>query len=182
MFIDQNKRKRDLYTDNVNVGKKLNDAFYTIQEEFDDHLSAINDNTNEIQANFEFISRIDTKIDKMNERLDQIQMAIQKLTGVKIETSHPYKPISLSKEEQLVFLILYTQDEVQGCITYPAIAQRIKVSEELAKGYVTNMIEKGVPIVKRYINKKAYLSIDPEFKEIQAKENILGIAQQQIKA
>lgn len=181
MFYELNKREKILSSENIdNVGYKLNEILSQIQEEFEDHLSAINDNTNEIQANFEYIQRLEAKIDKMNERLDQVQLILKRLTGIDIKKEHPFQNIDLTKEEKDVFLILYTQEEIRGCITYMDISKKLGISEELAKGYITNMIEKGVPIIKRYINRKAYINIDPEFKEIQAKENILNINQRQI--
>lgn len=181
MLFELNKRKRVLSSENIeDVGLKLNEVLFQIQDEFEDHLSAINDNTNEIQSNYEYICRLDAKVEKFNERLDQMQLLLKKITGITIKQEHNFHPLELNDEEQSVFLILYTQEEIKGCITYNDISTKLNIAEELAKGYITNIIEKGVPIIKRYINRKAYLSIDPEFKQIQAKENILGIKQKQI--
>ncbi len=51
---------------------QLQDAFSKIKEEFEDHLTAINQNTTEIQANYGYLSEIDEKIEKICQRLDQI--------------------------------------------------------------------------------------------------------------
>ena len=174
-------KKRGLSSEHIDtIGQNLNEVLSQVKEEFEDHLSAINDNTNEIQSNHEYSCRLDAKVEKINERLDQIQLLLKRLTGVNLKKEHPFQSVELTDEEQRVFLILYTQEEIRGCVTYADIATRLEMSEELVQGYMTNMIEKGVPIIKRYVNRKAYLSIDSEFKQIQAKENILGIKQKQI--
>ena len=43
------------------------------------------------------------------------------------------------------------------------------------------MLEKGVPIRKQYLDRQVFLSLDNEFKERQAKHNILGINQKTVK-
>ena len=42
----------------------------SIREEIDDHLAAINDNTQEIQSNFAFLLELDSKIDKLSKAGD----------------------------------------------------------------------------------------------------------------
>jgi len=43
--------------------------------------------------------------------------------------------------------------------------------------YVTNLLEKGIPIQKKYVNTIPHLLLDPKFKNLQAKKNILKIEQ-----
>jgi len=47
----------------------------------------------------------------------------------------------------------------------------------LARQYITNLLEKGIPVQKKYISAKPYIFIDPKFKNLQAKKNILKIEQ-----
>jgi len=42
------------------------------------------------------------------------------------------------------------------------------------------MLQKGVPITKKYIANEAHLSLNPKFKSLQAKENILQIEQRRL--
>jgi hypothetical protein len=51
------------------------------------------------------------------------------------------------------------------------------MSENLVMNYITNIIEKGVPVVKRYVNSEVFLNVDPRFKHIQTTENILQISE-----
>ncbi len=146
-----------------------------VREEFDDHLESINDNTNEIQANYEYISKIDERMERMEKRLSQLESWMARLTGVPIAEEEE-KRIFLTEKEKKVFLILYTASE-EDRITYEKISEDLGENEFLIRGYVTNMLEKGVPVQKRYFERKVYLSLDKDFKEKQAKSNLLGISQ-----
>ena len=62
-------------------GKKSNipqqEVLNGIKRQFEEHLQAINENTNEIQSNYEYLSEMESKINKMAERIDQIQLFLQ---------------------------------------------------------------------------------------------------------
>jgi len=160
------------------INKNLKKAFNTIKEEFDEHLSSINENTNEIQANYEYLCNIDSKIDKLNEKIEEIQLSIKHLANEKIADDNK-KPapnhIFLTTREKEVFLALYTMAEEKGPITYKTIARRIGLTEFMAREYVTNLIEKGIPVIKKYLNQEVYLDIDQKFRHMQAKENLVDI-------
>ena len=153
-----------------------NGSISQINEELEDHLIAINENTNEIQANYEYLCELDNKLAKVTERLDQMQMFLQQ-HGFKVEEKPSFQVKKLTQREQEVFLILYTLGESKGPMTYLEIAKRTGLTEDLVATYITNMVQKGVPILKRYINNQAHLRLDPVFKQVQAKENILQIEQ-----
>ena len=78
--------------------------------------------------------------------------------------------------EQEVFLVIYTSEDEKGSVTYRDIAGKLGISEQLAGNYVTSIIEKGVPIIKKYLNSRPHLRLDPEFKTLQTKENILQLS------
>lgn len=158
---------------------QLHDAFSQIRDEFEDHLTAINENTNEIQANYELLCKIDQKLTKLTERLDKIDLFLQK-NGLKKEEKQQFKPIRLSKREQEIFLVLYTLEEVKGSVTYLDIARKVSLPEDIVSSYIANMLQKGVPIIKRYIANETHLSLNPAFKSLQAKENILQIEQRRL--
>ncbi len=145
-----------------------------LKEELSEHLDSINDNTNEIQANYEYLCRLDAKIDKLNEKLEELMIAF-KQSGIE-PVSEAAEGCELSEEEKAVFLALYTSAE-NRVLTYAEISQALKEEEHLVAGYITNLIEKGVPIIKRYVNSKVYLMLDKGFRELQAKKNVLRISQ-----
>jgi len=91
------EKKRGLYSEEFKeTNSQLHDAFSQIKDEFEDHLTAINENTNEIQANYELVCNIDQKLNKLTERLDKFELFLQK-QGMEIEEKESFKPIRLSK-------------------------------------------------------------------------------------
>lgn len=150
----------------------LKDSFKKIKEELEEHLETINQNTNEIQANYEYIQKLDEKIEKLNEKLEEIRMHLDIIKEDVSKTKDKFEATKLTTREQEVFLVLYTATEF---LSYKDIAKRIGLTESLVGNYITNLIEKGIPIIKKYINKVAYIKLDSHFKELQAKENILEI-------
>lgn len=160
-------------------GKKLRQEFTKIKQEFEEHLQAINENTNEIAANYGYTCELESKLDKLSERVDQIQMYLESASGNFVSRGKDFDVKRLNRREQEVFLVIYTLEEEKGSLTYDDIAKKLSMSEQLASNYVTSLIEKGVPIIKRYLNSKPYLRLDPEFKTLQAKENILQLSLQE---
>ena len=158
------------------LNKALGGEFTEIKHNFEEHLQAINENTNEISANYEYICEIENKLDRLNERVDQIQLYLESQVGISAPKKSYFDVKRLNRREQEVFLVIYTLEEEKGSVTYGDIAKRLGISEQLAGNYVTSVIEKGVPIIKRYINSKPHLKLDPEFKTLQAKENILQLS------
>jgi uncharacterized coiled-coil DUF342 family protein len=146
-----------------------------LKEELTEHLDSINENTNEIQANYEYLCRLDSKIEKLNEKFEELMLMLKHL-GIKPQQETVSIRAELSEKEKDIFLVLYTASE-QKPLTYADIAQIIKEEEYLTAGYITNLIEKGIPIIKRYINKTVYLALDKEFRDLQAKNNLLKISQ-----
>ena len=173
--------EKTIFGNDTSELEKLKHRFETtvkgIREEFDDHLESINDNTNEIQANYEYIMRMDERLTKMSERLDQLESWMARMAGISVREEDE-RPVELSEKEKSVFLIIYTASEP---VTYSQIAKALDENEFLVRGYVTNMLEKGVPVQKRYIDNQVFLALDGSFKERQAKHNLVGISQKTVK-
>jgi len=148
--------------------KAIMTAFAAIKAEFDDHLESINQNTNEIQANYEYITRLETKIDKLSERVEELTMFADCKSGISYEVSE------LTTREKEVFLALYAAPKD---LTYKEISRRTGLPENLVICYISNIATKGVPLQKSYNSNEVMLSIDPQFKEVQMKENIVGITE-----
>lgn len=142
-----------------------------IRDELDDHRQAINENTNEVESNFEFLIEISRKVDALSERIDSLSLALSK--EEKIESM--FKVADLTPTEKRVFSALYIILQGSPETTYQQIALRIGSSSELVAGYITNLVEKGVPIRKRYVSKQARVSLDKRFKDEQAKCNLVRL-------
>lgn len=156
--------------------EKLKEAFEKIKSEFSEHLEAINGNTNEIQSNYEHLCLLERKMDKLSERVDQLCMSLQNFlneTDMPTDTSETqYEIEELNDYEKELFLRIYCQ---QGPITYDELAEMMETSPALVQNYVKNLIVKGIPIVKRYISKKIYISLEQRFRSLQTRYNILNI-------
>jgi len=161
------------------LNKKFRHEFTKISQEFEEHLQAINENTNEITANYAYTCELEGKIDKLSERVDQIQMYLESNSNMAFPRGNYFDVRRLDRKEQEVFLVIYTLEEEKGSVTYEDIANKLNISEQLAGNYVTSIIEKGVPILKKYVNSKPHLRLDQEFKTLQVKENILQLSLQE---
>jgi len=144
-------------------------AFAVIKAEFDDHLESINQNTNEIQANYEYITRLETKVDKLSERVEELTMCVDHKPG-----QMKYEVSELTSREKEVFLALYASPKE---LTYKEISHRTGLPENLVICYISNLVTKGVHLNKKYNKNEVCLSIDPQFKEVQMKENMIGITE-----
>ena len=80
--------------------------------------------------------------------------------------------ITLTLREQEIFLVLYTSENPSNS---RQISRKLGLPEESTKNYIDNIISKGVPVIKRYVNGEILYVLDAEFKNLQAKENILSI-------
>ena len=161
------------------LGQRFEAALKGIREEFDDHRESINDSTNEIEANYELLCRLESKVDRIEQQLERLQMAFSNFSGATSRAAE-LSEIDLEEREKDVFLILYTAADDKP-LSYRDIAAALKESEFLVRGYLTNMIEKGVPISKRYVNDVAYISLDSSFKDRQARENLVRLSQRTVR-
>jgi hypothetical protein len=159
------------------IEKKLRNSFSNIKDELNDHLLAINENTNEIQANFEHLTIIENKVDKLAERIEEIQMILQEV-GLKQPRSAEYLVQPLNEIEKIFILILLRMQEDKETISYKELKDVMSTSCETIGGYVTSLIHKGIPIVKRYIMNEPHIAVDQRFKEYQIKTNIINITEE----
>jgi len=141
-----------------------------VKEELDEHRGVINDSTNEIQANFAYLCELDKKIEMVFERLDELCVLVK---GQKEKKEFKISPLTAREKE--VFLGLYSLGEVQPFVTYRQIARRICTTESVVASLVTNLVEKGVPVLRKYDGSIVYLKLDDEFRSLQAKENLVGV-------
>ena len=169
--------KSSVFTvDNLDTVKRtIGLAVSDIHQEFEDHLEAINENTQEIQHNYEYVCEVDTKLNKINERIDDIYAILSNLTGKNLNKKSEYEDIDpLTTMEKNVFLNLYSEDQP---ITYANLANKMNMPLSLTRQYVTHLLEKGIPVIKKYLKTRPYISLDAKFKNLQAKKNILKIEQ-----
>lgn len=158
------------------INKSLKSSFNNIKEEMDIHLDSINENTSEINANFDYLLKLEGKVDKLSERIDDLHMMMEEFIGMPSKSSFKdqFANITLTNREQEVFMTLYPLIH-QESLSYSEIAKKLGFTISLVDRFVKDLIMKGIPIIKKYNDNLLLLSLDEEFKNLQAKENVLNI-------
>ena len=146
--------------------KGVSIAFSKVKDELTEHLEGINQNTVEIGSLQQYIMELEGKIEKLSERIDQL---VSQQSGQSYDSN-----IRLTLREQEVFLALYISDSAQKAVE---LAQRLGLTEELVHSFVHQLISKSVPVMKKFSleSKSVFYYLDPHFKDLQARKNIIEI-------
>jgi|TARA_Y100000310_G_C20690153_1_gene821672 hypothetical protein len=167
-------RKRYFSKKPKNISMEAKEALKDIKKELDGHLEAINENTSEIQTSYGGMNDLNNKIEKVAERLEKIELFLQGHSNFIVEEkSFDVKP--LTKTEQHVFLVIYALEDEKGLVSCSDISRKTGLPNYLVNEYLAILGGKGIPLIKKYVNKIPYIRLNPEFKRLQAKENILMI-------
>jgi len=146
------------------MAEAIRKAFRTVKNELDDHLDAINQSTAEIQANQGLLAELEAKIDKLAERLDELELIMNPTRAGAIG-------VKLTPREQEVFMTIY----LSKGLTALELARRLGFTEEMVNLYIFNLMSKGVPVRRELVDDLVVFSLDSEFKDAQAKRNVLAI-------
>ncbi|MFH0874464.1 MAG: hypothetical protein V1859_00875 [archaeon] len=113
-------------------------------------------------------------MDKLNEKLDEVIMFMSTIQG-KTVNREAFKNICLNSREQEIFLLLYARNG--DLIDSKEIARQLGLTQEKVEQYLSDMLVRGIPFVKKYIEGKVYYVLDYEFRNLQAKENLIKISE-----
>lgn len=162
-FKARNKYDYDALKNQIDV---LKHGFESSKEELEDHLQSINENTSELDMQNSFICEIDNRMTKMEEKMDELHFLLKQMVR-KAQLS-----VGLSKDEQRVFLILYTHEKF---MKPDAISEKALLETETVQDALGSMSDKGIPVEREILDGKVYFRMNPEFKLRQAKEQIIKI-------
>ncbi len=140
--------------------------FESIQQQFEEHLTAINETTSEIQALFDYLHQIEIKVDKVVQRLDAMQLS-QSQPEAKLGS------FSLTQLEKQIFLALYTEETP---LSYKEIAIKAQLPESLIPECISALVDKGIPFQRVFYHDRLFLKIESRFKELQAKHNLINVS------
>jgi hypothetical protein len=129
-------------------------------------MQAINGNTNEIDIQNSFICEIDNRITKMEEKVDEVHFLLRQL----VTTSK--LAVELSKDEQRVFLILYTHEKF---MKPDMVSRKAFLDDDIVADALDAMMDKGIPLDREVLDGNVYFRMSKDFKLRQAKENIIQI-------
>jgi len=152
------------------------DAISAITEELDDHRQSINENTSEIASNYEFLAELDRKLEALAKRVEELSALVENKPATAEKAAPEVIVTPLTKREKEVFRALYQICEETGSYaSYKDLSAKLGLSEQLVSSYIANFIAKGVQIKKRYFGNIVRVGIEPAFKQLQAKRNIVGL-------
>ena len=149
----------------LQMDKDLHVAFSKIREEFEDHLTSINENTDEVNNVNNRFEEMDHKIEKLNTRLDTIHMMFQQLivqTRVSVE---------LSIQEQRIFSVL----SMHPYLSLQDLEMKTALSHGELEEMLTALADKGIPIVKKTKDGYAFVKLDDDFRALQEKHQLVKV-------
>lgn len=150
------------------VAEALKAELNNVWQSVDEHLTAINENTTEIQALFDYLHELEVKYEKLAQRLDRLQLSHTQV--LKKQVVSP-----LNQTEKKIFLALYTDDTP---LAMQEIAERSGVPLPLIPECISSLSNKGVPFIRSFVNNQMFLKLEPAFKEVQAKGNVVNVSLQ----
>jgi predicted transcriptional regulator len=153
-----------------NISKNISSSFNKVKQELDDHLYAINQNTLELSIIQEQLGDLASKIDKLNQRVDELSLPNHKESlGFNIE---------LNLREQEIFLTLYTSKNPVSIID---LTDYLGISEERVNKILYQLLTKGIPVQTVSDSEDTTFFLTKEFKELQAQKTIVTINEAVVK-
>lgn len=134
-----------------------------MREELDDYRESFNDINSDYQELDERVSELEHKFDKLLERIDDWEL--------KFNPKFQNKNYQLSKKEQEIYLVLHMGKNM----TLAQMAKRLMYTTDIVSMHLFSLIGKGVPIQRDMVSDLLVFSIDPEFRDMQTRKNILNI-------
>ncbi len=150
--------------------QEVSAVLLAMREELDDHRLAINENTTELMSGNDVLNQLNAKLDKLAERVDELTLLFK---GSAPEKTFEIQP--LSPKEKEVFYALYVETSSCPFASYEQVARKAMLTKEMIVTYIAQLIQKGVPLMKRHDGSKMFVKIDPAFRELQAKKNVIGL-------
>jgi len=145
-------------------------------DELDDHRQSINENTSEISSNYEFLAELDRKLEALAKRVEELSALVENKPATAEKAAPEVIVTPLTKREKEVFKALYQICEETGSYaSYKELSAKLGLSEQLVSSYIANFIAKGIQIKKRYFGNIVRIGIEPAFKQLQSRKNIVGL-------
>jgi len=166
----------------------LSTRILSIESKLDQILTIINEKgpkTEEIRGSEANIAKIDTNstgnkgVQSINQSLSNQSTINHSLSNQSLNIQSLRKDIesrfvTLTNKEFLVFLTVYQlEEDFERGITYYDLSSKIGLTSGCIRGYVSAIIRKGLPLIKRKINNRTItLHIESEFRKLDAKETL----------
>lgn len=137
--------------------QKIKNEFSTVKDELDDHREAINQHDQELKE-------IYLLVEKMMEKQEEQQLILGNTHFFDVD-------VDLTAVERRILMLLYTTDYL---LSLKDISVKLGVAVTVVEQFMDSLLTKGIPLLKqKSLDDKTYIQLDPKFKEMQAKKNIL---------
>ncbi|MEW6063474.1 MAG: hypothetical protein AB1571_03860 [Nanoarchaeota archaeon] len=158
LLLNQTKEINDLKEKIINLTNK-NDLELVLNTKKNDSTG-----NNGVCANMQTVMQTLVHIPKHINTIKNIEKDINSLFQI------------LTKKEFLVFLTIYQLEDEKQPVTYKLISNYLKLSPGCIRTHITNLIQKGAPIIKSKINNKlTLLAINYDFKALNLKQKLIQI-------
>ncbi len=137
----------------VEVEGRVRKSFSAVREEMEDHLVAINENTDELKSHSDSMNELDRKIEVIGERIESLHLTLMQAMGS-----------SLNENEKK---ILHVLDSSLTFLSCRDVAVSASVSELFVKAHLFSMICKGVPLKEKVIDDQSYFALESEKKKLE---------------
>jgi len=96
------------------------------------------------------------------------------VSGLKEELRQSF--LKLTKQEFLVFSVIYGLDDQGVQVTYPVVAEKTKLSESSIRDYILRIMGKGIPLEKQKINnKQVIIKVKPELRNLTTLDSLIKL-------
>lgn len=150
----------------------IDNDMQTIREELDDHLLSINENTQELEAQYSHMKAMDKRLKSLEEQFAKINDVLAKLMPNEMKQQQEQEKITVTAQEEKVFTALYQADSL---VSYDDLTSVCDRSLSFVRSTMNRLIEKGIPVVQETVKRKTMFMLEPKFKEQQVKYGIVAI-------
>jgi len=130
----------------VEVEARIRKSFSGVREEMEDHLAAINENTDELKQHSSFMDELGSRIESLNEKMESLHLMLMQAMGSSLNENEKRVLDALSKSTSFM--------------SFRDIAFSAGVSELFVKAHLFSMICKGVPLKEKIIDSQSYFALE----------------------
>jgi hypothetical protein len=113
-------------------------------------------------------------LEKVPKNADESQNISHLIDGLKNDLKQKFR--SLTKQEFLIFSLIYSLTEEHGEANYKELALRSKLTESSVRDYLSRLEHKGIPLIKEKKNNKlVVIRVPKELRDIAALDSLVKL-------
>jgi len=117
------------------------------------------------QTDNKALTELYNQIKQEQNNLEKVPEIVDSLDTIRSEIISKFD--SLTEQEMIVFITIYSLEEQGLSVDYQILAEKLSISESSIRDYVQRLLTKGIPLKKiRQNNKKITLKISENLKQI----------------